>query len=133
MPIRTLNTYAFDDNSIVSNNIQDNSITINQIDSTVDLGPSILEIEYTDSLFSNSGGNGFVSVNGGHITITGSGFDNASQVIIDRITLTAANVNFVNQYRLNANVIPYPRGLYNVFVIKSDGRAAMRINGISYN
>ena len=72
-----------------------------------------------------------VSVNGGYIKITGSGFTSGCQVVIG--TLVATSVSFVSSTEVRAQVPAQSAGTYTVYLTNSDGGVAIRVNGINYS
>ena len=72
-----------------------------------------------------------VSLAGGYIKITGTGFTSGCQVIIG--TTNATSVSFINSTTVNAQVGPQVAGTYIVYVVNPNGSTAIRVNGLTFS
>lgn len=72
-----------------------------------------------------------VDTAGGHIRITGSGFESGCQVMINNVP--AAATTFVSATQVRAQVAATAAGTYVVYLVNSDGGVAIRLNGITFS
>jgi len=110
---------------IALSNIQDAVVTA--ITPTV---PKITGISVTNSSYTVLDDTA-VSISGGYIKITGTGFTAGSQVLIG--TVAATSVSFVGSTELRAQLPATGAGTYVVYVVATDGAVAIRVNGITFS
>jgi len=110
---------------IALSNIQDAVVTA--ITPTV---PKITGISVTNSSYTVLDDTA-VSISGGYIRITGTGFTAGSQVLIG--TVAATSVSFVSSTELRAQLPATGAGTYVVYVVATDGSVAIRVNGITFS
>jgi hypothetical protein len=110
---------------IALSNIQDAVVTA--ITPTV---PKITGISVTNSSYTVLDDTA-VSIGGGYIKITGTGFTSGSQVLIG--TVAATSVSFVSSTELRAQLPATGAGTYVVYVVATDGSVAIRVNGITFS
>lgn len=108
-------------------------ITVDNIESSaltqISGGPKISTIQSANSTWGILANN-VVSTSGGFLVITGSGFSNPMQVFVD--TTRATSISFVNTSILNVTLPARSAGSYLVYVVRSDGAFASKINGVTY-
>jgi hypothetical protein len=116
---------------IIGDVIASNTISSNNISSTVELGgPKIANVQIANSSWSALDDTA-VSVDGGYIIVNGSGFVSGCQVIIDGVT--APSVTFANSSQLRVTVSADSAGTYMVYVVNPDGGTAIGVNALTYS
>jgi hypothetical protein len=93
-------------------------------------GPKITAITVTDSSYTAIDDTA-VSLTGGYIKITGSGFASGCQVLVG--TTPANTVAFISDSEVRAQVPATTAGTYIVYLVNSDGGVAIRVNGINFS
>jgi hypothetical protein len=93
-------------------------------------GPKITQIQITDSNY-NVLDDTAVSLNGGYIKISGSGFATGAIVIIGNVNAVSTSV--VSDTVLNVQVPALNAGTYVVYVVNTDGGTAIAVNGLTYS
>jgi hypothetical protein len=112
------------------------SISSTQLDNSLNTsisqggGPKVTQIQITDSSY-NVLDDTAVSLTGGYIKITGTGFSAGAVVIIGTINATATA--FISSTTLNVQVPALSAGTYTVYVVNSDGGVAIAVNGLTYS
>jgi hypothetical protein len=91
---------------------------------------TISSIEVTDSSYSVLDDTA-VSVNGGYIKITGTGFVSGCQVVIG--SAVASSVTYVSSTVVHCQVPAQTAGTYTVYLTNPNGSVAIRVNGINYS
>lgn len=93
-------------------------------------GPKITAIEVTDSSY-NVLDDTAVSLTGGYIKITGTGFTSGCRVLINNTP--ASSVTFVNSTTVRAQVGAKDAGTYVVYLVNSNGGVAISVDGLTYS
>jgi len=112
------------------------TITVVQLESTVATtvqtggGPKITAITVTNNSYTNLDDTA-VSVSGGYIKITGTGFVTGCSVIIG--TVVATSVSFISSTEVRAQVPAQSAGTYTVYLVNPDGGVGIRVNGLNYS
>jgi hypothetical protein len=112
------------------------SISSTQLDNSLNTsisqggGPKITQIQITDSSYTVLDDTA-VSLTGGYIKITGTGFASGAEVIIG--TTNATSITFVNSTTLNVQVPALSAGTYTIYVVNTDGGTAIGVNGLTYS
>jgi hypothetical protein len=112
------------------NQIVASSAIINGNDISSGGGPKITNIQVTDSSY-NVLDDTAVSISGGYIKITGTGFASACQVLINNTPATSTT--FVSATEVRAQVPATAAGTYVVYLVNTDGGVAIRVNGITFS
>lgn len=107
-----------------------NSIGSSAISTTVSFGPKISAIAVTDSGYTVLDDTA-VSVAGGYIKITGTGFVSGCTVVIG--TQLATSVSFVSSTEIRAQIPAQAAGSYIVYLTNPDGGIAIRVNAVNYS
>lgn len=116
---------------IIGDVIASNTISSNNISSTVELGgPKIANVQIANSSWGVLDDTA-VSVDGGYIIVNGSGFVSGCQVIVDGVT--APSVTFANSSQLRVTVSSDSAGTYMVYVVNPDGGTAIGVNALTYS
>jgi len=115
---------------ITTSGIANEAVTTAQLAPGAAGGPKITQIQITDS-----GGTVLddtaISLSGGYIKITGTGFAAGAQVIVNNTP--ASSTTFTSTTVLNAQVGPQVAGTYIVYVVNTDGGVAIAVNGLTYS
>lgn len=115
---------------ITTSGIANGAVTTAQLAPGAAGGPKITQIQITDS-----GGTVLddtaISLSGGYIKITGTGFAAGAQVIVNNVN--ALSTTFTSTTVLNAQVGPQSAGTYIVYVVNTDGGVAIAVNGLTYS
>ena len=115
---------------ITTSSIANGAVTLAQLAPSATPGPKITQIQIT-----NSGGTVLddtaISLNGGYIKITGTGFAAGAQVIVNNTP--ASSTTFTSTTVLNAQVGAQVAGTYVVYVVNADGGVAIAVNGLTYS
>ena len=89
--------------------------------------PKVSQVVVTNSSYVPTGSSS-VSLGGGYIKISGTGFVSGVQVLLDDTPASA--VSFVGQTQLNVQVPPLSAGSYFVYVINPDGGVGLVVNAL---
>jgi hypothetical protein len=92
--------------------------------------PKITAIQVTDNTYTLLDDTA-VSLDGGYIKITGSGFSSGCQVLINNTP--AASVAFINNTQVHAQVAANVAGTYIVYLVNTNGGVAIAVNGLTYS
>jgi hypothetical protein len=92
--------------------------------------PKITGIQVTDSLGTVLDDTA-VDVAGGHVVITGTGFESGCQVMINNVP--AAATTFVSATQVRAQLPATAAGTYIVYLVNTDGAVAIRLNGVTFS
>jgi len=115
---------------VKTDGIANGAVTTQQLAPGAAGGPKVTQIQIT-----NSGGTVLddtaISLSGGYIKITGTGFAAGAQVIVNNTPATSTT--FVSTTVLNAQVGAQSAGTYVVYVINTDGGVAIAVNGLTYS
>jgi hypothetical protein len=115
---------------ITTSSIANGAVTLAQLAPSATPGPKITQIQIT-----NSGGTVLddtaISLSGGYIKITGTGFAAGAQVIVNNTP--ASSTTFTSTTVLNAQVGAQVAGTYAVYVVNTDGGVAIAVNGLTYS
>jgi hypothetical protein len=115
---------------ITTSGIANGAVTTAQLAPGAAGGPKITQIQIT-----NSSGTVLddtaISLSGGYIKITGTGFAAGAQVIVNNVN--ALSTTFTSTTVLNAQVGPQSAGTYIVYVVNTDGGVAIAVNGLTYS
>jgi hypothetical protein len=115
---------------ITTSGIANGAVTTAQLAPGAAGGPKITQVQIT-----NSSGTVLddtaISLSGGYIKITGTGFAAGAQVIVNNAT--ALSTTFTSTTVLNAQVGPQSAGTYIVYVVNTDGGVAIAVNGLTYS
>ena len=112
------------------------TITVTQLESSVATtvqtggGPKLTNIQVTNNAYTVLDDTA-VSVAGGYIKITGTGFVTGCSVIIG--TVVATSVSFISSTEVRAQVPAQSAGTYTVYLINPDGGVGIRVNGLNYS
>jgi len=112
------------------------TITVTQLESsvatTVQTGgsPKLTNIQVTDNAYTVLDDTA-VSVAGGYIKITGTGFVTGCSVIIGSVVATS--VSFISSTEVRAQVPAQSAGTYTVYLVNPDGGVGIRVNGLNYS
>ena len=93
-------------------------------------GPKITAIEVTDSSY-NVLDDTAVSLTGGYIKITGTGFTTGCRVLINNTP--ASSVTFVDSTTVRAQVGAKDAGTYVVYLVNTNGGVAISVDGLTYS
>lgn len=93
-------------------------------------GPKITGIEVTNSSYTVIDDTA-VSLTGGYIKITGTGFTAGCRVLINNTPATS--VTFVNSTTVRAQVGAKDAGTYVVYLANTDGGVAISVDGLTYS
>ena len=116
---------------VTSEGIADSAITSAKISSSVALGgPKITAIEVCDANYTVLDDTA-VALTGGYIKITGSGFAQGVQVLVN--STPATSVALVNSTTVHAQLPAKTAGSYVVYLVNSDGGVAISVTGVSYS
>jgi hypothetical protein len=112
------------------------TITVTQLDSSTATvistggGPKITAISITNNAYTVLDDTA-VSVSGGYIKITGTGFVTGCTVIIGAIVATS--VSFISSTEVRAQVPAQSASTYTVYLVNPDGGVGIRVNGLNYS
>ena len=116
---------------ITSEGIADSAITSAKISSSVALGgPKITAIQVCDANYTVLDDTA-VALTGGYIKITGSGFAQGVQVLVNNTP--AISVALVNSTIVHAQLPAKTAGSYVIYLVNSDGGVAISVTGVSYS
>jgi expansin (peptidoglycan-binding protein) len=90
--------------------------------------PKISSVVVTNSSYVATGGT-TIPTSGGYVKITGTGFVNGAQVLVDE-TLAAA-VSFISATQLNVQIGAKIAGTYFVYVTNPDGGVGIAVNAVT--
>ena len=93
-------------------------------------GPKVAQVVVTNSSYTPTGATA-VPTTGGYVQVTGSGFSSGIQVIFNKTPATA--VSFVGSQTLNVQVPPLSSGIYNVYVINTNGAFGLKPASLTIN
>jgi hypothetical protein len=116
--------------TVKATNIAEGAITTEKISASVSLGVKISNVSIANSSYTVLDDTA-VSTDGGYIVITGSGFSDGAQVLIDQTPATSVTV--VNSTTIRAQVPSANAASYNLYVVNSDGSTGIRVNGLTYS
>jgi hypothetical protein len=113
-------------------NIQPGSITADRLAEGVGVGggPKITNVQVTDSGY-NVLDDTAVSLSGGYLRITGTGFQTGCVAIVGNTPATATS--FVSSSFLDVQVGAADAGTYILYVVNTDGGTAIRVNALTYS
>jgi len=112
------------------------TVTVVQLESSVANtvqtggGPKLTNIQITDNAYTVLDDTA-VSVSGGYIKITGTGFVTGCTVIIGSVVATS--VSFISSTEVRAQVPAQAAGTYTVYLVNPDGGVGIRVNGLNYS
>jgi len=112
------------------------TITVTQLESSVANvintggGPKITAITVTNNAYTNLDDTA-VSVSGGYIKITGTGFVTGCSIIIGSVVATS--VSFISATEVRAQIPAQSAGTYTVYLVNPDGGVGIRVNGVNYS
>lgn len=93
------------------------------------LNPVLTSVVVCDSSYNVIGGN--ISVSGGYIVVTGTGFSSTSIVLVDNTNATSTT--YVSPTTLRAQIPAKSAGSYNVYVNDtSTGATVIKVNGLTF-
>jgi WD40 repeat protein len=92
--------------------------------------PKITAIQITDNTYTLLDDTA-VSLDGGYIRITGSGFGPGCQVLINNTPVSS--ISFVNSTTVHAQVPAAAAGTYVVYLVNTNGGVAIAVNGLTYS
>ena len=115
---------------ITAANIAPGAITADRLAEGAGGGPRITNIQVTDDAYTVIDDTA-VSLSGGYVKITGTGFQTGCVAIIGSTTATATA--FVSSNFINVQVPALAAGTYIVYVVNPDGAVAIRVNGLTYS
>jgi hypothetical protein len=93
-------------------------------------GPKIVNIQVTDSSYTVLDDTA-VSLSGGFVKITGSGFESGCRVLVNNTPATS--VAFIDSNTVHAQVAANTAGTYIVYLVNADGGVAIAVNGLTYS
>jgi len=111
-------------------NIQPGAITADRLAEGAGGGPKITNAQVTDSGY-NVIDDTAVSLSGGYLKITGTGFQTGCVAIIGNTP--AVSTSFISSNFLNVQVGAAAAGTYILYVVNPDGGVAIRINAVTYS
>lgn len=110
-------------NTITGNNIAANTIVTNNFVSGISLGSRALTLTYPSGTSANTNG-------GQTITLTGSGFQTGSSVIVNKTTSSVVSVTNATSMTFQSPAMS--AGRYVVYIVSPDGSVAILASGILY-
>jgi len=133
MAIKRLNTNAFEENAVTSNNILDGSVIFDDLSTSANLLPVVNRIVYTDSNFNDTDDTAADNIDAGYIKIIGSGFTPTTQIYVSGIVVPSERVVYVSSTELRVTLIGLATGVSNLYTVNSDGTVAIKVNGLRVN
>jgi hypothetical protein len=115
---------------ITAANIAPGAITADRLAEGAGGGPRITNVQVTDDTYTVIDDTA-VSLSGGYVKITGTGFQTGCVAIVGTTTATATA--FVSSNFINVQVPALSAGTYIVYVVNPDGGVAIRVNGLTYS
>jgi hypothetical protein len=96
-------------------------------------GPTITNVQVTDSNYNALTATALSTVTGGYIKITGTNFTVGTNVYVDYGALIpASSVTYVSSTQLNVKMPNLTAGSYMLVLVTNTGSVAIRINGVTY-
>jgi hypothetical protein len=97
------------------------------------IGPTITNIQVTNSSYVAQTATALSTISGGYITITGTNFTSTTNVYLDYNTLVpASNVVYISTTQLNVQLSALAAGTYILVLVTSTGGVAIKINAVNY-
>lgn len=96
-------------------------------------GPTITNVQVTDSSYNVISATALSTVTGGYLKVTGSNFTSNTNIYVDYGTLVpATSVTYVSSTQLNVKMPTLAAGSYMLVLVTNTGSVAIRINGAVY-
>jgi hypothetical protein len=96
-------------------------------------GPTITNVQVTNSSYVPQTATALSTLTGGYITVTGTNFTSTTNIYLDYGTLVSAtSVTYVSATTLHVQMPPMAAGNYIMILVTSTGSIAIRINAVAY-